>query len=146
MQIKRLKSGDEEIAYRTISDLKLKGNKTPEDTNYIHRLLSSDTNYLIVALDENKPAGFLIAYELPRIDCNKSMMLFYEIEVAKYYQRQGVGKQLINKLKEFCREKDILKMWVLANESNVAAMNFYKSTGGVQSKIPEILFEYFPDF
>ena len=73
-------------------------------------------------------------------------MLFYEIEVAKYYQRQGVGKQLINKLKEFCREKDILKMWVLANESNVAAMNFYKSTGGVQSKIPEILFEYFPDF
>jgi len=146
MQIKRLIPGDEEIAYRTISELKLKGDRTPENFDYIHRLISLNTNYLIIALDKNILAGFLIAYELPRIDCNKNMMLFYEIEVAETYQRQGVGKKLIDKLKEICREKDFLKMWVLTNESNVAAMNLYKSTGGVQSEIPEILFEYFAEY
>jgi len=146
MQIKRLQSGDEKIARRVIAELKLNSDTFPDSTDYTKRLISSETNYLLAALDGDKPAGFLIAYELQRIDCNQSMMLFYEIEVSEQYQRQGIGKKLIAELKQFCREKNILKMWVFTSESNIAAQNLYKSTGAVQSSDPEFLFEYFPDF
>ena len=146
MVIKRLQAGEEEKAIRAISSLKLKDENIPTDFSYITNLLSNDSNYLIVALDKDTPAGFLIAYELQRIDCGQSMMLFYEIEVAPEYQKQGIGKKLIDKLKEYCRERKILKMWVLTSESNIAAQNLYKSTGAVQSKEPEILFEYLPEF
>lgn len=146
MEIKRLKPGDEEIAANVILKIKLEDNNIPENFSYITSLLSDDSNYLIVSLDKNIPTGFLIAYELQRIDCDKSMMLFYEIEVLPEYQKRGIGAKLISKLKEYCRKRNILKMWVISNESNIAAMNLYQSTGGVQSEKPEILFEYFPGY
>ena len=37
---------------------------------------------------------------------------------------------MINLLKGFCQERNIYKMWVLTNESNVAARNLYSATGG----------------
>ena len=72
-----------------------------------------------------------------------SMMFFYEIEVLEEYRNQSVGKALIEELKKMCERKNILKMFVLTNESNLAAMKLYESAGGERRQEGEVQFEWF---
>ena len=87
-------------------------------------------NHFIVATEREEPVGFALAYELNRLDRPQPMMLLYEISVAENRRRQGVAKAMINFLKTMCREKSVMKMWTLTNESNQAAVRTYQSTGG----------------
>ncbi|MCK5125350.1 MAG: GNAT family N-acetyltransferase [candidate division Zixibacteria bacterium] len=130
MLIKRLQSGDEQLAKKIISQVKLQDKSTVIDAEHLTDLCDSKDTYVIAAFDDANPAAFLIAYLLPRLAELKPMMLFYEIEVLEKYHRRGIGTALIDKLKEYCQEIGICKMWVLTNESNIAAMKLYQSTGG----------------
>jgi GNAT superfamily N-acetyltransferase len=64
------------------------------------------------------------------------------LDVLPEYQRQGVGKRLISELKKICRERNVSKMYVLTEESNTAAMNLYKSTGGKRIIPDSVVFLY----
>lgn len=142
LHIKRLEKGDEKIAAQTVRELKAER----VNYSYLHGFLKSKTNVLFVALDGDTPVGFLLAYELERIDSPKPMMLLYEVEVAEAYRRQGIASTMIQGLKEICRERGILKMWVLTNEANRAAMRTYESTGGKQVDDDDlVMFLYIPE-
>jgi ribosomal protein S18 acetylase RimI-like enzyme len=58
------------------------------------------------------------------------MVYLFEIEVAAPYRRQGIGKQLIARLKTLCRDSDVEDIWVGTDHANVAAKRLYASTGG----------------
>ena len=126
MQIWRLGIGDERLAARTVRTLKAER----VNYNYLRGFLKKETNILLVALDGVTPVGFLLAYELDRIDKPNPMILLYEISVDENHRRQGAATALITALKAICRERSVVKMWVLTNESNRAAMRIYESTGG----------------
>ena len=105
--------------------------------------LSKTENYILVAIDnENKVLGFMYGYELQRIDTNKSMFFLYSIDVLEKERKKGIAKQLIVEFKRICHAKDCLKMFVITNESNIAAMNLYKSTEGIKKYQDGVLFEY----
>ncbi len=100
-----------------------------------------------MALVNEKPAGFALAYRLMRVDREKDMMFFYEIVVDKKHRNKGAGRALIQYLKEICRDEKVMKMWVSINRSNTAAMELYRSTGGVErSDGDEVSFTYFPPY
>lgn len=146
--MRRLGIGDEMLARQAVMRLKP---ETPSDVrerldpHYLEGFLKCDRNYLLVALVNDEPVGFALAYRLMRVDRAQDMMLFYEIVVDEDYREQGVGKELIQFLKRMCRESNIMKMWVLSNRSNIAAMELYRSTGGVESaEGDEVTFMYFP--
>jgi ribosomal protein S18 acetylase RimI-like enzyme len=147
MNILRLKPGDETIAQMAVANIKLNGDKgILPSINIYKRLLSRDDVYFVAAFEDDIPAGFLIAYLLPRIDCPQDMVLLYEIEIDERYRGEGIGKQLINTLKESLADREINKMWVLTNETNIAAMKLYEKTGGTRSSDTDIvLFEYWPE-
>ena len=126
MQIWRLGIGDERLAARTVRALKAER----VNYGYLRGFLQKKSNVLIVALDDVNPVGFTLAYELERIDSPNSMMLLYEIEVAESHRRKGVATAMIGTLKAICREREIVKMWVLTNESNRPALQTYATTGG----------------
>ncbi len=136
IEIRRLGRDDGELALETISKLKAadwedQGGKPKSLTaNYLARFLRYDDHFLIVAIENAEPVGYLLAYELSRVDRDQNMMLFYEIGVADNERRQGVGAALIDEIKSICRERDIMKMWVQTNESNEVAMRLYQSAGG----------------
>ena len=132
MQIKRLQSSDAATAFNVIGTLKITDDKLRRDLNldYLRHFLSKPENYLIVALDDDQPVGYLVAYLLDRIDRKQAMMFFYEISVAETHHRRGVGAAMINLLRVCCREQGVMKMWVHTNKSNLAAMGLYQSTGG----------------
>jgi ribosomal protein S18 acetylase RimI-like enzyme len=145
MEIKRLHSGDEDIAIKIIKAIKSDGGSDSElSMDYMRQILSHDDFFFIGAYSGNTPAGFALGYLLPRVNCERDMMLMYEIEVSPAFRGQGVGKSMIQILKGSCRNLNVLKMWVLTNASNHSAMHLYETTGGKRRDENDILlFEYF---
>ena len=150
MQIKRLGVEDQIIAWRAINKLKTEmssGVRAELKAEYLGRFLRRDENYFLAALVDGEPVGFALAYQLMRVDRKQDMMFFYEIAVDREYRKQGVGKALIQYLKNICRENKIVKMWVLTNKSNTAAVELYSSTGGIENaEGDEVSFTYLPPF
>jgi aminoglycoside 3-N-acetyltransferase I len=96
---------------------------------YLSTFLSRAENVLIVALQNDQPVGYIVAYLLDRVDRDQRMMFLYEIGVAESHRRRGFGKKLVAQLKSVCRMHDVMKMWVPTGRSNVAATRLYASTG-----------------
>jgi GNAT superfamily N-acetyltransferase len=148
MEIRRLRVDDAAVGRESIATLKIADSdlRLNLSTDYLYRFLSRRENYLILATDEDRPIGYLVAYLLDRVDRDQPMMLLYEISVAESHQRHGAGAAMINLLKQFCRDQNVMKMWVPTNKSNLAAMRLYESTGGrADVKGDEITFVYLPD-
>lgn len=150
MLVKRLGVGDEILARQAISRLKM---ETPRDimddleVEYLQHFLKCDNNYMIVAVIDEVPVGFVLAYRLMRVDRKQDMMLFYEVVVDEQHRNQGLGRKLICQLKQICRENRILKMWVSTNRSNRAAAELYRSTGAIESQNgDELSFTYLPPY
>ncbi len=152
IEIRRLGRDDGDLALETISQLKAadwegQGGKPKSLTaNYLARFLRYDDHFLIVAIEDAEPVGYLLAYELSRVDRDQNMMLLYEIGVAESQRRKGAGAALIDEIRSICRERNIMKMWVETNESNVAAMRLYQTAGGKQVEEDDIVqFGWTPD-
>ncbi len=149
MKIKRLQPDDKTLAEKAIRILKTDGN--PPATNihsyaYVGNFLNNHKNYFIVATENGNPIGFVLAYEIDRLDRPEPMILFYEVSVLENARRQGVAKAMIGLLKTICRERNIMKMWVLTNEANRAAMRTFVSTGGRRGEEDDmIMFSYLPE-
>lgn len=150
MLVKRLDRGDVVIARQAITTLKTEtppGVRANLEVEYLKDFLSCDTNYLLVALIDGEPVAYVLAYRLMRVDREQDMMLFYEVIVDEKFRHQGVGRALIMRLKEICRDKKIMKMWVLTDRSNIAAVALYKSTGGIEDRHgDELTFTYLPPY
>jgi ribosomal protein S18 acetylase RimI-like enzyme len=150
MLIKRLGIGDEILARQAINRLKA---ETPLDVKnylglkYLEHFLRYDNNYLLVATIDEEPVGFVLAYRLMRVDREQDMMLFYEVVVNEKFRHQGVGRELILRLKQICHENRIMKMWVSTNKSNTAAVALYRSTGAIEEGDgDELSFTYRPPY
>lgn len=145
IEIRRLGRGDGELALEAISQLKAAdwdghgGRPTSLTANYLARFLRYDDHFLIVAIDDAEPAGYLLAYELPRVDRDQNMMLLYEISVAEGARQHGIGAALIDEIRSICRERDIMKMWVQTNEANEAAMRLYETAGGTRAEEDDLV-------
>lgn len=96
--------------------------------------LQDKNNALFGAFMNGKLVGFLSAYRLQRIDDKKSEVLIYEVSVHEDFRKLGIGKALIQKVKDWAKELNADNAWVLTYDSNVAAMNLYKSSGGEEDQ------------
>jgi ribosomal protein S18 acetylase RimI-like enzyme len=150
MKIFRCFIEDMAYALEAISVVKHEEDRNPIELvteESMRNFLADPNNYLIVAEIDKIVVGYIVAYELQRVDRNMKSMFFYEIGVLKEYRIQGIGSSLINFLKEICREKKIMKMWVGTNRSNLSAMRLYSKTGGKEDLAgDEVSFTYYPPF
>jgi len=86
--------------------------------------------YVIVALENGKLVGGLTAYEMQMFKSETAEMFLYEIEVCESHRQKGIGKALIEFLKQICREKGIVQIFVGTEKDNFPARKLYASTGG----------------
>lgn len=108
---------------------------------HVRRLLSDPANVLLVAQNAGETVGFAWAHWLGRLPREQQHLFLYEIEVDARYQRKGFGSALMNAIlsEATLRQADV---FVFTNHSNVGAVLFYKSLGGVAKNGDDLLFVY----
>lgn len=114
----------------------------PLDEEAVARFLGRDDHHLLIAYLDGTAAGFALAHELPRLDGAKPKLLLYEIGTAPRARRRGVGRILIESMKQLGRRRGARSMFVITEESNAAAAGLYVATGAVRRAPDERVFEY----
>jgi ribosomal protein S18 acetylase RimI-like enzyme len=124
--LRLLRPGDEHVvrALRTYE-----GEGDPEG------LLADRRTLMLVAFDEERPVGFVLAHELPRRHGDRSKLFVYEIDVAETHRRRGIASALLARLAELARERGIRVGFVLTDHDNVAANALYHSAGLASSRV-----------
>lgn len=103
--------------------------------NHLHRLLDKPDFYAIVATINEIVIGGLTGYQLQKYYTNKSELYIYDIAVKTKFQNQGIGKKLIQFLKEYSTKNNIETIFVEAHSVDKQAVKFYESTFGTSEKV-----------
>ena len=86
--------------------------------------------------------GFAVAHEVPRLDGAGPKLLLYEIGTAPGVRRRGIGRALIEALKDLGRSRGAVSIFAITEEENSAAMALYSMTGGVRKSLKEAVWEF----
>jgi ribosomal protein S18 acetylase RimI-like enzyme len=105
-------------------------------------LLQDPRTIFLVALDDGAPAGFVLAYELPRRHGFNVTLIVYEVEVDAAYWRRGIARRLLQELEQIARGRGIEEAFVLTEPDNLAANRLYESAGGTRRDVVEWDFDY----
>jgi GNAT superfamily N-acetyltransferase len=93
--------------------------------------IAADKNTYLIVCDEQ---GDAIATALVSL-CNDVMFtrqpfaIIENVIVSKNYQREGIGKSLMDHIEAFCLASDCSKIMLLSNSGNRGAHHFYAAMG-----------------
>jgi ribosomal protein S18 acetylase RimI-like enzyme len=135
VEIVRLGVDDRDVV-AALSDL-FDESAVPEHTE---RFLRDERHHLLIARDGDEVAGFVTGVEMTHPDKGTEMFL-YELAVGEKWQRQGIGRSLVDALATLARERGCYGMWVLTDGDNEAALATYTSAGG-RSTGPQVMLEW----
>ena len=142
-EIKRLTKEDLSTFNSLIDMFNLVFEEEPKIKSEAHslKLLGRNDFIAIASLAENQVVGGLTAYELPMAYSDYSEIFVYDLAVKPEYQRMGIGKRLIQSLKEYCIKNGFKEFFILAHEEDEHAVEFYRATGGKSEKVVNFLYE-----
>ena len=104
------------------------------------RFFAEPGHHLIVALDGNEAAGFVSGVEVAHPDKPVEMFL-NELGVRDASRGRGIGRALVEALRDLAIERGCAGMWVLTEDGNEAALRTYRAAGaGAPS--PQVMLEW----
>jgi ribosomal protein S18 acetylase RimI-like enzyme len=135
VNVRRLGPGDERVVER------LAEHAPPPRPG---ELLADERTILLAAFEEgdDEPIGFVLAYELLRRHGDPTQLFVYEVGVVPEARRRGVATELLRELARIARARGIRSGFVLTNEPNEAAMELYRSLGGVRPNPDDVLWDF----
>lgn len=95
------------------------------------KFLGNPQNLLFAAVAEQRIVGFAYGYRHPRLDGQGDKVYIHEVGVLPGWQRQGIGKRLLDLIKAYCRQAGCPSFFLFTQRSNRAACSLYQSAGGV---------------
>jgi ribosomal protein S18 acetylase RimI-like enzyme len=124
MEIRTLGPGDEArvVAASHLFD-------APADEGATRRFLGADGHHLLIAYVGDYAAGFVSGVEMTHPDKGTEMFL-YELGVDEGHRRVGLGRALVEALRELARLRGCYGMWVLTDHDNIAPLATYEAGGG----------------
>lgn len=96
---------------------------------HLENTLQKENFMAFVALFEQEIVGGMTVYILDQYYSEKRLAYIFDLAVLPKHQRKGIGKQMINFLKRFCKERDFEEIFVQADAIDAYALRFYRSTG-----------------
>ncbi|MGB4985792.1 MAG: GNAT family N-acetyltransferase, partial [Erysipelotrichaceae bacterium] len=92
--------------------------------------LNDSSIILHVALDGDTVIAYLLTYRLKRLDSDNVMLHPYHLFVSDRYQKQGIGKKMIETIKEYAQNNKTHYMYLITQTDNMNARNLYEKLGG----------------
>lgn len=111
------------------------------DQHYLLNLLRKPEFMCLVAKCEGQVIGGLTVHVLPNYYNPKPVAFAYDLGIQKEFQRKGIGKKLIGRLVEYCKENEFDHAFVEAETEDQYAVDFYRSTP-VTSELNAVHFTY----
>jgi aminoglycoside 3-N-acetyltransferase I len=108
---------------------------------YLVKLLSNPDFFVFVIMSNSKVVGGLTIYVLHRYYSTKPIAYIYDVGVSPDFQGQGLGKALIAKVCNFCKQNNFEDAYVEAESDDIDAVNFYRKTK-FSSELKAIHFTY----
>jgi aminoglycoside 3-N-acetyltransferase I len=105
----------------------------PEE--YLHKLLSRNDFFAFVALSENEVIGGLTSYLLEQYYSQSPLAYIYDLAVKTEHQRKGIGTKLMLAHRDYCEEIGVEEIMVQADNIDLHALEFYRSTGGIPEEV-----------
>lgn len=137
MHVERLTTGrlDEAKAlFALLADVF--GEKTgPLGDAYVDRLLRQDSFWAFAAFDNERIVAGLTAHVLVMSNAESAELLIYDIAVDARYRRRGVGRRLVEAVRNEASARGIRVVFVLADNGDVHAIDFYRKLGGDDSAV-----------
>lgn len=95
--------------------------------DHYEKYIDSDRYYLLVAEHRGGIIGTVQANvnNAEAFDCMDFMVMDYLL-VKKQYRRRKVGTQLVQKLFEICRERNLESLWLVSSQTRSVAHKFYQ--------------------
>ena len=103
------------------------GNRPSAD--YLRQLLDLDYFIAIAALKAGEVVGGLVAYELKKLEQQRSEIYIYDLAVAAAHRREGIATALIHKLKEIAAACGAYVIFVQADLGDEPAIELYTKLG-----------------
>ena len=121
----------------------------PVQAELLTQFVAQPTSHLVVAVAREALGSFLeyftigMGSAISYVHPDKPLQLFInEVAVADRYQRQGVGKRLIEFMLEHGRSLGCTEAWVATEVSNAPARALYTATGGKEDKERAVVYTY----
>jgi aminoglycoside 6'-N-acetyltransferase I len=114
----------------------------PIDRERADEFLADPRHYLVVAVADGQVVGFVSAVHYVHPDKSRPQLWINEIAVAPPYQRQGIGRRLMQRLLDRGRELGCREAWLGTEPSNTAARRCYAAAGGVEAPYDNVNFVF----
>ncbi|HSI21089.1 MAG TPA: GNAT family N-acetyltransferase [Verrucomicrobiae bacterium] len=102
---------------------------------HIQSLLENPEIVFLAAYHEGRIVGGLTAYVLPSVYAEKHEMYLYDLAILTSHQRKGIGRQLLEELKNHARGLNVSEIYVQADIVDDGALAFYRATGGIEEDV-----------
>ena len=137
-QVLRLTNTDTSLIQNLIDDfLTVEESPTLE---HLTNALQDDRTYLYVAKTDQQIIAYCLVYKFPSIYSTHNLAYLYDIEVLQEFRQNGIGRALINKLKEQLTKDKVNELWLGTSTGNISGQALFSKTGAEKSN------ETFNDF
>jgi ribosomal protein S18 acetylase RimI-like enzyme len=134
--IRILTAGDATVLDRVAHDV-FDG---PVDPRWTTEFLRDPRHHLAVAVEQGVVVAMASAVHYVHPDKPPELWI-NEVGVSTDHHRKGLARRLLHALFVHGRELGCVQAWVLADQSNIAALQLYASVGGRSAAEPCIMFE-----
>jgi len=112
----------------------------PLSRDYAGRLLADPAFWSVAALVDGAPVGGLTAHTVPMTNREGAELLLYDVAVDPRHQRRGVGRRLLNHLRDVAAAAGIDTVFVPVDVEDTPALDFYRALGGTASATAIVTF------
>jgi aminoglycoside 3-N-acetyltransferase I len=102
---------------------------------YLQQMLEKTDFFVFAALADFDVVGGLTSYTLQQYYSAAPLVYIYDLAVKTTYQRQGIGKSLIEAITAYCKGIGIEEVFVQADKIDEHAVAFYRSTGAIEEQV-----------
>ena len=101
----------------------------PPSRSYLRKALGRRETIVLVALENNRIIGGLMAYVLDKLEQERSEIYIYDLAVAQEHRRRGLATALIAELRAIARGIGAWMVYVQADYGDDPAIALYEGLG-----------------
>ncbi len=116
----------------------------PVDARLAEEFLADPRHHMAAAVVDGRIVGMASAVHYVHPD-KPAELWINEVGVADAYQRQGLGRLLMEALLEHGRSLGCAEAWVLTQRDNLAARGLYRCAGGREETVVCVTFSLSSD-